>query len=218
MRLKIQFCLPTRAGNERNSASAGWPAMRAWVFKTFRFRRDSDRLIMNNFTKLQGFTLLEMMVTLAVVAILIMFGIPSMQGFTKNARLSAQSNEFITGIQLARSAAIKQQRNASICISTTISSTPPTCTGGTDWSAGWVVWVDQDRDGTLDAAEVLRVAEPLDGTSTFISTTLGQFTYAATGLVNAADTLTMCDDRNGETGRQISITAAGRVNLARVTC
>lgn len=173
---------------------------------------------MNNFSKLQGFTLLEMMVTLAVVAILIMFGIPSMQGFTKNARLSAQSNEFITGIQLARGAAIKQQRNASICVSTTINNTPPTCTGGTDWSVGWVVWVDQDRDGTLDTTEVLRIAEPLDGTTTFTSTALGQFTYAATGLVNAADTLTLCDDRDGETGRQITVTAAGRTNLARLTC
>jgi type IV fimbrial biogenesis protein FimT len=173
---------------------------------------------MNNITEEQGFTLLELMVTLAVVAILIMFGVPSMRDFTLNARLSAQSNEFITGIQLARGAAIKQQRNASICISTTYSNSPPTCTGGTDWSAGWVVWVDQDSDGVLDATEVLRVGEPLDGNATFTSAARTEFQYSPTGLVNGQDTLTLCDNRSGETGRQITINPAGRVNLARITC
>ncbi len=158
------------------------------------------------------------MVTLAVAAILITLGVPSLRDFALNARQSAQSNEFITGIQLARGTAIKQQRNASICVSTTYNNSPPTCTGGTDWSAGWVVWVDQDNDAVLDATEVLRVGEPLDGNSTFTSTARTEFQYAATGLVNGADTLTLCDNRSGETGRQITINAAGRVNLARIVC
>jgi type IV fimbrial biogenesis protein FimT len=158
------------------------------------------------------------MVTLAVAVILVMFAVPSLRDFNLNARMSSQSNKFVTGVQLARATAIRQQRDASICVSTTYSNTPPTCTGGTDWSAGWVVWVDQDRDGVLDAAEVLRVGEPLDASSTFSSGARSEFTYAATGLVNGQDTLTLCDNRTGETGRQITVTAAGRINLARVAC
>jgi type IV fimbrial biogenesis protein FimT len=184
----------------------------------FQSRLGRDILNMNNIHRIQGFTLIETIVTLAVAVILIMFGVPSMRDFALNSRQSAQSNEFVTGIQLARSTAIKQQRNASICVSTTYNNTPPTCTGGTDWSDGWVVWVDQDSDGVLDATEVLRVGEPLDGSSTFTSTASSSFRYAPTGLVNGQDTLTLCDNRSGETGRQITVNAAGRVNLARMIC
>ena len=162
--------------------------------------------------------MVELLVTMVVAVILITFGVPSIRDFVMNARLSSQANEFITSIQLTRGLAIKQQRNAQLCVSTSWNSTPPTCTGGTDWSAGWVVWVDQDRDSTLDATEVVRVNEPLDGNSLFTSAASSAFTYDATGIVNAGDTLTLCDNRNDELGRTINVTAAGRVNLSQGGC
>lgn len=166
----------------------------------------------------RGFTLVELLVTLSVAMILMVFGVPGLRDFVMNAQLSTQANEFVTSIQLARGTAIKQQRNARICVSTTWNSTPPTCTGGTDWSDGWVVWVDQDRDGILDAAEVIRVTEPLDGNSLFTSAASAAFTYDATGMVSAGDTLTLCDNRSNELGRTITITPAGRVNLSQGGC
>jgi type IV fimbrial biogenesis protein FimT len=165
-----------------------------------------------------GFTLVELLVTLAVAMILLTFGVPSTRDFIMNARLSTYANEFVTGIQLTRGTAIKQQRNARICVSTTWNSNPPTCTGGTDWSDGWVAWVDQNRDGVLDSAEVLRVMEPLNGNSLFTSTANTAFTYDSTGMVSAGDTLTLCDTRNDEQGRIINITPAGRVNLSQGGC
>lgn len=173
---------------------------------------------MKNMKTEHGFTLVELMVTLAVAVILAVVGVPSMRDFVMNGRISTHANEFVTSIQLARSVAIRQQRNAQICASTTWNNATPTCTGGTDWSAGWVVWVDQDRDSTLDAGETLRVTGPFDGAVTFTSAASTLFTYDATGLVNAGDTLTLCDSRSGETGRSIAITASGRVNLSRVVC
>ena len=165
-----------------------------------------------------GFTLVELLVTLAVAMILLTFGVPGTRDFVMNARLSSYANEFVTGIQLTRGTAIKQQRNAQICVSTTWNSNPPTCTGGTDWSNGWVVWVDQNRDGVLASAEVLRVMEPMNGNSLFTSTGNTAFTYDSTGMVNAGDTLTLCDNRDDELGRTITITPAGRVNLSRGGC
>ena len=165
-----------------------------------------------------GFTLVELLVTLAVAMILLTVGVPGTRDFVMNARLSSYANEFVTSIQLTRATAIKQQRNAQICVSTTWNSDPPTCTGGADWSDGWVVWVDQNRDGILDSAEVLRVMEPLNGKSFFTSTANTAFTYDSTGMVSAGDTLTLCDNRNDEQGRIITITPAGRVNLSRGGC
>jgi type IV fimbrial biogenesis protein FimT len=162
----------------------------------------------------RGFTLVELMVALAIAAIVLTFGVPSFRDFIMNARITSQANEFVASVQLARSSAVKQQRDASICISTTYNNNPPTCTGGTDWTNGWVVWVDQDRDGTLDNSEVLRVTAPFAGDSTLTSGARNQFKYAATGLVDNQDTLTLCDSRTQETGRQINIQPSGRVNIS----
>jgi hypothetical protein len=60
--------------------------------------------------------------------------------------------------------------------------------------------------------------EPLNGNSFFTSAGNSAFTYDSTGLVNAGDTLTLCDSRNDELGRTITITPAGRVNLSRGGC
>lgn len=166
----------------------------------------------------RGFTLVELMVTLMVAMILVVFAVPGLRDFVMNAQLSTQANEFVTSIQLTRGHAIKQQRDAQICVSTTWNSSPPTCTGGTDWSVGWVVWVDQNRDGILDATEVIRVNEPLDGDALFTSTASTAFTYDATGMVSAGDTLLLCDNRSDELGRTITITPAGRVNLSQGGC
>jgi len=157
-----------------------------------------------------GFTLIELIVTMAIAAILVTAAIPSFSEIIQNNRISAETNQFIASLQLARSTAVKQQRNAQICVSTD----QMTCTGTTNWASGWIVWVDQDSDSTLDAGEIVRVQAPLNTASILTSTTQSTFRYSATGLVDNGDTLTFCDNRTGETGRQITITATGSVSVA----
>lgn len=166
-----------------------------------------------------GFTLLELIVTLAVAALLLGVGIPGFQSVTKNSRLIANANEFVTAINMARSAAVRYQRNATVCLTSDFDAAVPACDAGTNWSNGWVVWVDKDRDGTADADEVISVHEPLSGTSTLFSTTTNRFTYDARGFaVVAGDDLSLCDDRVGETGRVVSVNAAGRTNVSDGVC
>jgi len=166
-----------------------------------------------------GFTLLELIVTLAVAALLLSVGIPGFQSVTMNSRLIAQTNEFVTAINMARSAAVRYQRNATVCLTSNFDAAVPTCDAGTDWSNGWVVWVDRDRDGSVDAAEVIAVHEPLAGTSTLLSTTTNRFTYDARGFaLVAGDDLSLCDGRTGETGRIVSVNAAGRTNVSDGAC
>lgn len=169
--------------------------------------------------KSNGFTLLELLVTLAVASILLSVGVPGFRDIIMDNRLAGQANEFVTAVNLARSSAVRYQRNATVCATANFDAAVPTCAGGTDWSTGWVVWVDKDRDGATDANEVLAVNGPLSDSSTFSSAAVGAFTYDALGFGTAgADNLTLCDDRTGEMGRRIAVNNVGRTNVSRQAC
>lgn len=157
--------------------------------------------------KHSGFTLVELVVTMAIAAILVTIGIPSFRDFIMNNRLVSQANEFAGAINLARSGAIKQQRNAYI-----------TSVSGTNWANGWTVWVDNNSNSVQDASEVVRVTQAFTGNTTFTSGGKTQFRYSPSGLVDGAGTLTLCDSRTAETGREIDVSAAGRSNIRRFVC
>ena len=167
-----------------------------------------------------GFTLLELIVTLAIVAIVLSAGVPSYRGIVMDNRLASQANLFATSIKLARSNAVKYQRNATVCSSANFDAALPTCSSDADWSDGWIVWVDKDRDNTVDAAndEVIRVAEPVAGTTTFTSAARTEFTYNSRGFINATDILSLCDNRTAETGRDITIRPSGHLNISQPAC
>ena len=119
----------------------------------------------------RGFTLIELIITVAIVVILLTVGVPSFQEMMRSNRAATHANEFLTALNFARSEAVKRGRNVSLCPSTD----QATCTGGTNWAAGWIVFfVNDDGDD-----EVLRVWEALSGNPTFTGPpTLG---YQPTG-------------------------------------
>lgn len=82
--------------------------------------------------KADGFTLVELMITLAVAAILLTVGIPSFRDFVMNNRITTQANEFVASIHLARSLAIKHQRPTQICVSANPTAATPVCAASTD--------------------------------------------------------------------------------------
>lgn len=96
-----------------------------------------------------GFTLIELMITLVVLAALIALGLPSFQSAIRSNRVTTASNELLTAFSLARSEAIRNTRGAAVCASANGTS----C--GNDWNAGWLVWRDVNANSTLDAGEVV---------------------------------------------------------------
>lgn len=163
-----------------------------------------------------GFTLVELMITLVIAAILLTQAAPSFSEFLQNNRLTTVTNNFVAAANLARSEAIKRGRNATVCVSSNSMSANPTCTGGNDWALGWLVWIDIDGDGILDNGEELRVYDALDGTRmTFTSNGPSAFRYDATGAVDTQLNIQACDDRPSETGRRIWVTATGRLETER---
>jgi type IV fimbrial biogenesis protein FimT len=152
-----------------------------------------------------GFTLIEMMVTVSVMAILLAIAVPSFQGVALSSKLTSLANDFVASAQLARSEAIKRNRPARLCAS----SDGATCTG--DWKDGWVVLRD---DGVVvQAQKKLPAGFMMSGDVTTIS-------FSATGVgVVAAATLTVCRKLPsvGSQERVVSISSTGRPSVKRTT-
>ena len=101
--------------------------------------------------KHQGWTLVESMVVVAIVAVMVAWGLPSFQAVVQQTRLSAATHDFMTSIALARSEAIK--RNARIVMCVAVSDT--VCATPGHWNQGWLLFEDVNNDGLLDPAERL---------------------------------------------------------------
>lgn len=154
----------------------------------------------------RGFTILELMITLAVAGILSTLAFPSFVTMTKNNRLTTQANDFILALNLTRSEAVKRGTP------TTITST----SGNSGWTDGWTV--AHATAGPLRIGEALQDSMELTNDNTNSVITYSS-SGTATGSPNAAPgNFDLCDDRTGEIGRQISISTTGRISVADLTC
>jgi len=156
--------------------------------------------------KIQGFTIIELMVTLAIAAILVSLAAPSFKDIIQNNRMTTQYNELLASLSVARSESIKRGEDV-IALSS----------NGNNWEDGWTVFVDTDGDGAPSAAETIRVGATLSGNNTLRFDT-DNVTYASNGLaigipIGTVQTFTLCDDRgNGNAdAKGLIVSATGRV-------
>lgn len=99
----------------------------------------------SNQRKNTGFTLIELVVTMAIVAIFASYAIPSFNNVMERNRISTATNEMVSALVLARSEALKRSNDVTVC-----ASTNQTSCSGTDFAQGWLVFLDCNRDGDLD--------------------------------------------------------------------
>ena len=167
--------------------------------------------------KHHGFTLVELMITLAIAAIVMSIAVPSFNTTIQNSRITTQTNEMVSAINLARMEAIHRGTTVSLCASSDQSS----CSGSNDWSVGWIVYEDSVSAGTTTTvSEVIRVWSALKGSPSLTASNNATFIrYQANGTLGATRTLTHeisgCTDTQK---RVISISAAGRVSTAAASC
>jgi len=108
-----------------------------------------------------GVTLIELMVVLAISAILLAVGVPMFSTFVDRNRVAAEVNELIAGLALARSEALARRGRVGMCASANPTAPGASCAAGA-WSTGWIVYVDNGATiGTRDASEeIIRVHTP----------------------------------------------------------
>ena len=160
-----------------------------------------------------GFTLIELMVTIAIIGIVALFGIPAFGDFVLNNRIRGQTSDFVVQLTHARSEAMRTATRVTVC-----PGGESGCSGG-NWENGWVVFVDVSNIGVKDSEEiVLGVGPSLDGGNTLRSTAFATYisfrhdgsstSIAGSGL---AGSFVLCDSRGyGDKARAIAVNASGR--------
>tara|TARA_B100000686_G_C16745299_1_gene949091 strand:+ start:533 stop:1147 length:615 start_codon:yes stop_codon:yes gene_type:complete len=166
-------------------------------------------------TCVSGFTLIELMVTIAIIGIVALFGIPAFGDFVLNNRIRGQASDFLVQLKHARLEAMRTATRVTVC--------PGTEAGGcdgTNWENGWMVFIDVNTNAVLDSGEaVIGIGAALDGDNTLRSSAFANYisfrhdgsstSIAGSGL---AGSFALCDSRGyGDKARAIAVSASGRV-------
>lgn len=161
-----------------------------------------------------GFTIIELMITITIIAIVVAIGAPNFQATIQNNRLASQTNTLISAINYARSEAVKR---GDATITMCGSSDQASCNTA-DWESGWLIFTDSDGDSEVDTGEtILRMDGVLGGentlrTSGFPSTDNVKFT--SSGMVASTGTFTLCDTRGNAEARALVLNLSGQVRTA----
>jgi type IV fimbrial biogenesis protein FimT len=165
-------------------------------------------------TKQTGFTLIELMVTLSVLAILLTIGIPNLQMFIQNSRLQSQSTALVGDFNYARSEAVRRGSPMAVCAS----ADGATCSGALTWETGWIVFNDANTNSDVDVGEQpLRAAPALGGNNT-LRAGRALIRFDAQGYsVGFPTTFSACDIRGAGLARGVVLSQQGRVRSGKAT-
>lgn len=179
-----------------------------------------------------GVTLIELLVTLAIMAILTTIAIPSLSAFIADSRQSGRAFELVGALNMARSEAIKRGTRVSVCKTRNPDAESPTCEADAGWEQGWIVFVDNVQDtgnifGMIDGAdEIIRIhAANESQTITTGGNFIGGVSYRYDGLAmgikangnsgTASDTFVLCRDTKAI---RIVSNRSGRLSITQGRC
>lgn len=167
-----------------------------------------------------GFTLVELMVAIAILAILLGLAVPSIRDIMRGNRAMSLSNELVGSLSYARAEAVKRAANVTVCTTADASVANPICATTSGWTAGWLVFVDDGTPGVVDGTDLrLQVAQPDSGDASIIGdaafASYAQFNSRGAAGNGAGGNFTLCI---GGLQRIVAVGATGRIKLTRGTC
>lgn len=181
------------------------------------------------YKKNQGFTLIELVMVMAIVAIVLAVGIPSMQSMARTSYTPTLSNEFLKALAMARNEAIKRGYPVYICSTVNPTAASPACSlaGSTNWEDGWLMMLDEDDDGDFtDQAEnpllvheAIRSDYSLNGEPA-VKNLIG---FQATGFATQAGNVVLCNSHvvtfstDKKYARVIAVNGSGRSRVFKAT-
>ncbi len=160
-------------------------------------------------SRARGFTLVELMVSLLVLAILLGLAVPSFRDASLSSRLTGYANDLVSSVQIARSEAIKRNLTVTLCASVNGS----TCAAGVGWEVGWIILAP--RPSSIATLDVVDRHEPL--TDEFIideADGLTELTFPPTVLGTTPATFTVCrEEPVGKQEREVTVTLSGATSV-----
>jgi type IV fimbrial biogenesis protein FimT len=162
---------------------------------------------------MRGMTLVELIVTLAILGILAGLAIPAMGGILAQWQRDRATKAIVSHMQLARSTAIKTTRRVVMCTSTDGVQCAPA--GQHDWRNGWMIFQDPNANNSYDAGEPLVAqAGPMQGIASLESSNkVRRFAYLPSGLMASGMSSLIVTPRQGKP-RKIIVNRTGRARLS----
>ena len=158
-----------------------------------------------------GFTLVELMVVVGILALLAGIAAPNFSGMIKDGRLSAANADFMVALQLTKSESVARASPASICRA---NGNFTACAVSGNWAQGWIIFTDANGDGIVNGTDVVLQTHEALGNLTYRGTGDAQtdITFNPSGSTSITETeaVIACDDRGFGSGKGIIITITGR--------
>ena len=184
---------------------------------------------MRRTASMAGFTLIELIIVVALAAIMMTLAVPSFQSIVANNRITSHTNELVMAINMGRSEAVKRNVRVILCRSANPTAATPACGGSANtWTTGWLLFASGDANNTYQAAvdTLIRIGDAArtgirirtNGTS---DNNLEINSNGTTNEGGGTAAFAICDDRDGDGdfdeqwGRQIQVSPSGHVRLIR---
>lgn len=156
-----------------------------------------------------GFTALELMVTMAIVAILLSAGVPAFRDYTWNQRMKTAMDTLQSDLKLARGRAISHNMQTVICPA----SGAGDCSGRSSWQDGWIVFADLNSDRHKQPGEpLIRHADATEHIAISSSASRSYLRFYPNGSAPGSNaTILFCDGRGAAHAGTISVSNSGRI-------
>jgi len=163
-----------------------------------------------------GFTLIELMIAIALVGILLATAVPALDDFTNDARQTGAINDFISSIHIARNTAITTNSRVTMC-----ASASGTNCELASWDSGWIVFGDLNSNGSVDAGEnIVSASAAVEGLDILSGEFPAALMYRPNGramtgaLTGNSGEFAVCDFRGAAHAKVILIELSGRPRMS----
>lgn len=158
---------------------------------------------MHQHARQSGVTLIEILVVIAIAAILASLAGPSFSTFISRTRQDSTVSQLVSDLNRARNEAIKRNTSAILCVR----GSDTACGNTTNWQNGWLVCVGSG----ISCNEPLTVHAPLPG-ELGLTTTVTSVQFRPDGSASGAATLTLAGTFSGAQARVINISVTGNIS------